>query len=406
MSKSNQLPIPIFDTLENLIDNKTSLPGYVIKEDFDIAREFLLAYRGSSDTFNSYRRECEKLLQWLYLVARKSLKEVDRTDVENFIRYCQRPPVKWIATKVVSKYVIKNGKQQPNPSWRPFVAKVSKTKRRDDLKPSAKDYFLSNSATAAVMRIISTFFSFLEAEDYVTKNPVKRIRQKSQFTRRKQQAEPVRRLSNIQWDYVIETAEIMASKETANERTLFIMSILYGMYLRISEVVETERWAPMMQHFYQDIDNNWWFKTVGKRNKERDVSVSTEVLNALKRYRRSIGLSSLPLPGDSLPLIQKLKGKGGISSTRQVRDIVQECFDQALVRMKQDGMKDSDIAGLRSATVHWLRHTGISEDVKIRPKEHVRDDAGHSSSATTDRYIDIEQRERHASARKKKLRPI
>ena len=56
--------------------------------------------------------------------------------------------------------------------------------------------------------------------------------------------------------------------------------------------------------------------------------------------------------------------------------------------------------------VHWLRHTGISDDVKRRPKEHVRDDAGHSSSATTDRYIDIEKRERHASAKKKKLRPL
>lgn len=55
------------------------------------------------------------------------------------------------------------------------------------------------------------------------------------------------------------------------------------------------------------------------------------------------------------------------------------------------------------ATVHWLRHTGISDDVKIRPKEHVRDDAGHSSSAITDRYIDIELRERHKSAKAKPL---
>jgi hypothetical protein len=50
---------------------------------------------------------------------------------------------------------------------------------------------------------------------------------------------------------------------------------------------------------------------------------------------------------------------------------------------------------LMDATVHWLRHTGISDDVKIRPREHVRDNAGHSSSAITDKYIDIELRERH-----------
>ena len=58
---------------------------------------------------------------------------------------------------------------------------------------------------------------------------------------------------------------------------------------------------------------------------------------------------------------------------------------------------------LASATVHWLRHTGISDDVKIRPREHVRDDAGHSSSAITDKYIDVELRERAKSA---KYKPI
>ena len=57
---------------------------------------------------------------------------------------------------------------------------------------------------------------------------------------------------------------------------------------------------------------------------------------------------------------------------------------------------------LKSATVHWLRHTGISNDVKFRPREHVRDDAGHSSSAITDKYIDIDERERYLSAKHKK----
>jgi hypothetical protein len=40
-----------------------------------------------------------------------------------------------------------------------------------------------------------------------------------------------------------------------------------------------------MNHYYQDQDENWWFKTVGKGNKERDISVSGAMLNALKQYR-------------------------------------------------------------------------------------------------------------------------
>ena len=47
----------------------------------------------------------------------------------------------------------------------------------------------------------------------------------------------------------------------------------------------------------------------------------------------------------------------------------------------------------------------ISEDVKIRPREHVRDDAGHSSGAITDKYIDDERRARHASGKKKLIKP-
>jgi hypothetical protein len=58
-----------------------------------------------------------------------------------------------------------------------------------------------------------------------------------------------------------------------------------------------------------------------------------------------------------------------------------------------------------AATVHWLRHTSISDDVKHRPREHVRDDAGHSSSAITDKYINVEARERHATHKKRAIKP-
>src|SRR5205807_3517350 len=96
--------------------------------------------------------------------------------------------------------------------------------------------------------------------------------------------------------------------------------------------------------------------------------------------------------------------KGAITDTRQIRNIVQDCFDKAIERLKQDHFLE-EAEMVLSATVHWLRHTGISEDVKIRPREHVRDDAGHGSSAITDRYIDIELRASHQSARNKKIKP-
>jgi integrase len=265
-------------------------------------------------------------------------------------------------------------------------------------------YFLSQSAIQSIFAVLSSFCNFLIQEEYLAFNPVAQIRQKGKFLRKRQASRPIRRLSQLQWSYVLETAEKMAQQDSLHERTLFIMNALFGMYLRISELVETERWSPKMGDFERDLEGNWWFRTVGKGNKERQISVSNAMLDALKRYRRARGLPDLPSPGEFTPLVHKARGRGNITSTRQIRSIVQACFDEAEQAMRRDGFNE-DADALTAATVHWLRHTGISEDVKHRPREHVRDDAGHGSSAITDRYIDVELTERHASARKKRIKP-
>ena len=177
------------------------------------------------------------------------------------------------------------------------------------------------------------------------------------------------------------------------------------MYLRVSELVADERSNPTMGDFRKDQDGNWWFHVTGKGNKDRTIVVSNEMLESLRRYRASMNLPPLPAAGEKTVLLRKTRGHGPISSTRQVRRIVQDCFDAAFERMKEQGLED-DANDLRTATVHWLRHTGISEDVKTRPREHVRDDAGHATMATTDRYIESDRRERHMSGKKKPLKDL
>jgi len=327
-----------------------------------------------------------------------------RTDLETFLEFCQAPFKNWIGVKHVPRFIDNNGLRVANPAWRPFIAAISKKAHRDGDLPNAKSYTLSQSALQAIFAILSSFFNYLEQEEYTFGNPIAQIRQKSKFLRKHHGMKTIRRLSELQWAYIIETAELMASENpTLHERTLFIMNALFAMYLRISELAASTRWIPQMGHFYKDMDGNWWFKTVGKGNKERDISVSNAMLEALKRYRISLGMSSLPSPGEAAPLVPKAHGNGPIEGTRHIRKIVQYCFDKTMERLKTDGFIE-DAEMLMAATVHWLRHTGISEDVKIRPREHVRDDAGHSSSAITDQYIDIELRARHASAKKKLIK--
>lgn len=410
------IPIPLFDSLEyldSMLETQLSriqslLPTTIsannVTADYKHTCSFLQAYRGSAETFKSYRREIERLLQWSWFIQAKSLKDLRRNDIELFLQFCQAPPIDWIGVKQVPRFKDQEGLRVANSVWRPFVATVSKKAHRDGQLPNKKSYTLSQSALQAIFSILSSYFNYLEQEEHVFGNPVAQIRQKSKFLRKHHGKKTIRRLSELQWTYIIETAEQMAAENPVlHERTLFMMNALFAMYLRISELAASERWIPQMGHFYVDIDSNWWFKTVGKGNKERDISVSNAMLEALKRYRNKLGLTSLPSPGESVPLISKTLGKGPIKGTRHIRKIVQQCFDKAIDRLKADGFKE-DAEMLSAATVHWLRHTGISEDVKIRPREHVRDDAGHSSSAITDQYIDIELRARHASAKKKLIK--
>lgn len=407
MADAKQSPTPLFDTLENH-DIKPDLQRETIpfaSEDYKHACHFLYMYRGSEATFNSYRRELERVLHWAWYIAKKPIKELKRQDIEAYVEFCQKPPLTWIGIKNVARFIDKEGQRIPNPEWRPFVVTVSKLAYRKGVLPDPKKYMLSQKALQAIFAVLSSFYSYLIQEDYVGFNPVAQIRQKSKFIRKQQSQAIIRRLTELQWAYVIETAEKMAADDPIkHERTLFIMNVLYGMYLRISELAASQRWIPQMGHFYKDHDGNWWFRTVGKGNKERSIAVSDAMLTALKRYRQTLGLSALPYPGEITPLLNKEKGQGPIESTRQIRTIVQFCFDAAIERLQKENFAE-EAEQLKAATVHWLRHTGISDDVKHRPREHVRDDAGHGSSAITDKYIDVELRARHASSKRKAIKP-
>lgn len=400
MSK-NKSPKALFDTLEEMpnpfkhpassVDHLVDAPIENALDEYRLANEFLYSYRGSPDTFSTYRRELEHFIQWCWLIGKIPIKGVQRDSIEAYAEFAKAPPAAWIGEKNVARFLNRNGERQPNSDWRPYVT-------------SKGEYLISQSGLQSLFSVLSSFFNFLIQEGYLSANPVSQIRQKSKFLRRSQAKSQIRRLSPIQWSFVIEVAETLADNDPkGHERTLFVMNALFAMYLRISELVETPRWAPQMGHFQPDLEGNWWFTTVGKGNKEREISVSDEMLLALKRYRQSRGLNPLPAPGELSPLIHKTRGKGGITSTRQIRSIVQKCFDMAQENMRKKGLPE-EAERLSSATVHWLRHTGISEDVKTRPREHVRDDAGHGSSAITDRYIDVERAERHASAKQKLIK--
>lgn len=397
--------LPLFDSLNHLHKNHLHvvLPHSQFQNDFNYSLNFLKSYTGSEGTFNSYRREVERLLQWSWLIKNSNLEALKRGDIEQYIHFCQNPPTSWISLKKVPRFVDNQGQREPNADWRPFVVTANKAALKKGHTLSLDQFSLSQGSTQGIFAILGTFFNFLIAEEYLVSNPILLIRQKSKFIRKRQQDAPVRRLSMLQWDAVMQAAETLVTESPEyHERTRFMLSLLFGMFLRISELAAHDRWIPSMNDFAKDSNGHWWFTTVGKGNKERQVAVSEAMLDSLTRWRLSLGMTPLPSPADNSPLIPKMRGQGPMSNTAPIRRIIQKCFDLAEMQLRTNGLSE-EADNLSAATVHWLRHTGISEDVKIRPREHVRDDAGHSSSVTTDRYIDVEKQARHESAQKKSI---
>jgi len=396
------LPVALIDTLEYIDETQTPSPSIVHPCDFTAVINFLKIYDGNNATFESYRRELERLLQWTWLIVNKSVFELTREDIEAFIQFCLNPPKQWISQKRAPRFIDQNGDRIPNVQWRPFVVKVSKSAHKKAQVANVNDYQMSQSSIRALFAVLGSFYDYLLLEEKITRNPVAMIRQKSRYLQKAQNKKQIIRLSDTQWQACLTAVEKMACLNPAHERTLFIITAMYLMYMRISEFAASDRWIPSMNHFYRDSNNQWWFKTLGKGNKLREIAVSDAMLKALGRYRQSLGYSALPSPADNIPLIQKTKGKGAIESTRQIRRLIQDCFNHAIISLREKNLAH-EADSLESATVHWLRHTGISDDVNKRGRSimHVRDDAGHASIVTTEGYSDVELKDRYQSAKHK-----
>lgn len=395
-------PYPLFDNIEVLQGSPSSwhmsyfqtlIPS--VKIEFELACRFLLAYQGSTDTFTSYRREIERLCQWSWLIQKKNLQILSREDIAQYIKFVQNPPKNWIGSQHSPRFMEdQEGERIPLSAWRPFLQRITNT---SNTRPPG----MQQATLRAVIASISTFFTYLMQEGYVTKNPVMLLRQKGQIIQKHQQVRITRKLTEKQWYTIISLIHIKAEQNPLFERHLFALSAFYLMGIRISELAQTQNRVPQMRDFFRDHEGLWWFQTVGKGNKQREIAVADSMLDALRRYRNYLGLTHLPAPSEATPILPKQRGTGGIG-IRQLRNVVQEAFDLATEKLQQDGQAE-EADHLRSATVHWLRHTSISHDVQHRPREHVRDDAGHQSIQITDKYIDIDVKARHASAQGKTL---
>ena len=362
------------------------------REDYQYTREFLSSYsRKSQDTYDKFRGDAERLLLWSWLIKKKSVVALRRRDLEDYTDFVAKPDKNWQAQTTARRFLSKDGLRVVNPVWRPF---------RDAGTGKSR---LNSKSWEGLFSNLSVYYNYLMAEDYAMGNQIPIVKKNCPYLRKETGINVARRLSNLQWEYLLNSAISMANEDPKNERILFVIASLKSLKLRISELSERPNWSPIMAHFHRDHENNWWFRAYGKGSKERDVSISNEYLEFLKRYRTHRGLSPLPSKDSIEPLIESRVNNRGIGS-RQLRHLVEAALEVGCNSLLTDGFS-VEASELRAATTHWLRHTGASMEVASgRELSHVQADLGHGSIRTTDElYVDSDNMERASSAKKQTI---
>ncbi|AKH69691.1 phage integrase family protein [Spongiibacter sp. IMCC21906] len=367
-------------------------------------QEFLL-YTGrnkSEHTYTRFRNETERFLLWIFLFKEKPMEQLRKSDILDYADFCWQPPVSWICFANREKFLYINGCHTQNPEWAPFKLKVPKNVE-SNRTPDKKKYKPSQETLAATFTGIIAFYKYLMNEEYLYGNPAQIAKGDCRHFIKDAQVKEVRRLTESQWQYVVDVTHELAEEDHIFERSLFVICALKTLFLRISELSERPNWSPEMRHFWQDSDGNWWLKIYGKGRKLRDITVPNSFIPFLKRYRAFRGLSPLPGPGESYPIVEKIRGQGGMRS-RQLTRIVQEVFDKAYERMRDEKGEDN-ARKLKEASSHWLRHTGASMEIERgRALKDLSEDLGHASMATTDTvYVHTENRLRAESGKNRKV---
>ncbi|MDN7184672.1 tyrosine-type recombinase/integrase [Caballeronia sp. SEWSISQ10-4 2] len=342
------------------------------QDDVDAIRAWLARFVDTKATFDTYRKEAERLLLWSTTELRKPLSSLTHEDLLLYRRFLAdpRPAQRWVMTgrKVA----------RADAHWRPFAGPLSPASERQ------------------AFVILNTLFAWLVNAGYLAGNPLSLSRQRA----RKAKPRVTRFLEDDLWQAVKTSIDAMpcdaAREQEHYARVRWLISLLYLMGLRISEVVSN----PMGGFFRRrdrDGQDRWWLAITGKGDKERLLPATTELMAELTRYRRHYGLAALPYGGETTPLLLPIGGTHRTLTRGAVHLIIKQVFDNAIDHLQSTGEAHERAAErLRQASAHWLRHTAGSHmmdgQVDLR---YVRDNLGHASISTTSQYLHADDDDRH-----------
>ncbi|OEY67561.1 tyrosine-type recombinase/integrase [Marinobacter sp. X15-166B] len=412
---------PLFDTakyLEDLADFHLhpSIPRFLeslpqptetIREDYEISRQFLLRYADVSGTFTRFRSEVQRFLNYLWVTAKRTLARTDSDVVSAYFRTLKNPPKSWINRGVFAAFTNSGALRTANPDWRPFALRATD----DKAVYSASQASLNASRTA-----LQTFFKFLVSQQYLLSNPLDEVRKRDRKAKpqlAKDVEADVRRLTDWQWAFLLESLTEAAAQDPRYERHLFVVVIMKSLFLRVGELAPrpledgAER-IPVFGDFRRRViqgEEYWSYFVFGKGDKARSVTLPDACLPYLRRWRAHLGLpGAMPEQGERNPILPSSRGRG--LGKRQIQRVYEQAIMVAVTRMRDQGYLDeaSQLEAIKSET-HYLRHTGASQAIESGADiRHISEELGHASAAFTESvYVNSDQARRRFEGRERQI---
>jgi len=362
--------------------NKPNTPPIIdAKTDADAIFSFLREYfRDSPETIRSYSKEIERLLLWCKHIVRKTISNLTRDDLIEYQKFLQKPEPQdvWCGPKV--SRIAKDG--SINTAWRPFYKG------------------LSISSVRKTMRILDSFFNYLVHANYLIGNPLaidrrrkKRDNLNKRLIDRYLELDEIQAVLKALHDYPAEDGQNLYNAARAR----YIILLLFFSGMRISEASKHT-----MGNFLQR-NECWFLSIVGKGNKPREIPIPDELLEALKIFRKELGLTSpLPLFNEKIPLIPSVDHKTPISA-RRVDQILHWAFSLGADQLEFTQPRKA--SKLRQASAHWLRHSYVTYLLNAGvPLQIAKENAGHSDIGTTMLYTHMDQTNRYEVTKKLSLK--
>lgn len=347
--------------------------------DHDAIQAFLAEYQEVPATLRTYTKECERLLLWAILYLNKPISSMTRDDFALYIDFLKIPDPEWCGVKI----------NKSSKDWRPFTGA------------------LSESAIKTALASINSLLNWLVNAGYITGNPLGLIRKKGKDKSQNTYKKVERFLDDDMWSALLHCVETLPTKTKVDkyyqERMRFMLTVFSLLGARISELSNIK-----MQDFKHNV-GGWFWVVNGKGDKDANVAMPQDMVDALMRWRGVLGLSALPKSKENLTAIPALNKsnepdfKSGGIKPRRINAILKRFFDRAAVELSIGGQKDK-AEKISMASAHWLRHTSITQKVNAGIDRHtVQVEARHSDARTTDMYTHDEEKKRSAESQKHKI---